>query len=58
MSEIGLSQIGKTPQLRPRRGACEHLTWRAFLPAITGFGLHQPGRYAAFLFTRIHNFWV
>jgi hypothetical protein len=33
-------------------------TWRAFLPAIAGFGLHQPGRYAAFLFTRIHNFWV
>ena len=32
--------------------------WRAFLPAITGVGLHQPGRYAAFLFTRIHNFWV
>jgi len=30
----------------------------AFLPANTGFGLHQPGRYAAFLFTRIHNFWV
>jgi len=24
----------------------------------TGFGLDQPGRYAAFLFSRIHNFWV
>jgi hypothetical protein len=30
-------------------------SWRAFLPAITGFGLHQPGRYAALPFTRIHN---
>jgi hypothetical protein len=25
---------------------------------LVGFGLPQPGRYAAFLFTRIHNFWV
>ena len=39
-----------------RRANIHH--WRAFLPAIAGFGLLQPGRYAAFLFTRIHNFWV
>ena len=30
----------------------------AFLPAFAGFDLQQPGRYAAFLLTRIHNFWV
>ena len=28
---------------------------RAFLPAITGFGLQQPGRYAAFLLNAVHN---
>src|SRR5215210_2634631 len=31
---------------------------RAFLPANTGVGLQQPGRYAAFLLTPIHNIWV
>jgi hypothetical protein len=25
------------------------------LPAITGIGLHQPGRYAAFVLKPIHN---
>jgi hypothetical protein len=30
----------------------------AFLSRLTAVGLDQPGRYAAFLLTRIHNFWV
>jgi hypothetical protein len=31
----------------------------ACLPAgFAGVGLDQPGRYAAFLFRPIHNFWV
>jgi hypothetical protein len=39
-------------------GSREHPAWRAFLPAITGIGLHQPGRYAAFVLKPIHNIWV
>jgi acetoin utilization deacetylase AcuC-like enzyme len=36
-------------------GACEHLPWRAFLSRPQAVSLDQPGRYAAFLLTRIHN---
>jgi transposase-like protein len=33
-------------------------TERAFLSRLTAVGLHQPGRYAAFVLKPIHNIWV
>jgi hypothetical protein len=36
----------------------QHPPWRAFLPAIAGVGLQQPGRYAALFFRRVHYFRV
>jgi len=35
-----------------------HLPWRPFLPVHRGFGLQQPGKYAAFIFNAVHNLWV
>jgi hypothetical protein len=52
------SSASVSSSLPSRQGACDHRSWRAFLPAITGFGLQQPGRYGAFLLRRIHNSWV
>ena len=46
------------PFVLPDRERANIHHWRAFLPAITGIGLHQPGRYAAFVLKPIHNIWV
>ena len=41
--------------LTPKPIGAPHDAWRAFLPAIAGVGLQQPGRYAAFFFRPIHK---
>lgn len=51
------SSVTRPSSSSPTR-ACEHLTRPAFLSRLRAVGLDQPGRYAAFLITRIHNFWI
>src|SRR5271170_6845165 len=53
-----LRERAQPAQKRGSHRSCEHLPWRAFLPAITGIGLQQPGRYAAYALKVIHNIWV